>query len=101
MLVLVLWRYHIEAMQRTTTMPPFFLCWPTTGQNVSCRLRRNPTHKLYSCETGKGDNSFGQSLANESGQPVTAPNVPYLFKSNVHNGLAAGGAWITFYPNGR
>jgi RHS repeat-associated protein len=65
--------------------------------------------QLYSCYTGRGENSFAQKLANETGLPVTAPND--LVWINGRGGVFVGppgidgrrnrskpGKMITFYP---
>lgn len=51
-----------------------------TIKQLSSDIRTNPKyHKgmavvLFSCETGKGENSFAQQLANELNTPVIAPD---------------------------
>ena len=55
---------------------------------------------LYSCQTGMGNNSFAQQVANLSGKPWWAPtdNLQYGSKAGQSTGIANGGGWKQFSP---
>ena len=51
-----------------------------TPKNLADKLKKDPDFdkckciRLYSCSTGKGENSFAEQLAKETGKPVEAPD---------------------------
>ena len=81
------------------------------------RIREDPVYgnstkvQLLSCNTGSGDDSYGQRLANALGKPVIAPNNFVWYYSDGRTVVAPGangelvtpnlsrpGNWITFTP---
>jgi hypothetical protein len=57
---------------------------PMSPKQLADEIRKLPGFKdakdvvLYSCNTGKGSNSFGQQLARELGLPVWAPTKAFI-----------------------
>ncbi len=79
------------------------------AKEVADLIRNSPQYiggkqivKLYSCETGKGRNSFAQQLAKELNVEVKAPNkLIYPTTSNdfiIADKLFNRGDWISFKP---
>jgi RHS repeat-associated protein len=91
---------------------------PLTPQQLASQINANAsangkTVKLMSCNTGNGDDSFAQKLANILGKTVIAPNNFVWYYSdgstvvappvggNLDNGpdLQNQGSWISFQPS--
>jgi hypothetical protein len=94
-----------------------------TSEDLARQLRRDSRFKnakqiqLLSCQTGLGENSFAQQLADKLGVPVRAPNNYVFFRADgtpclgdmypTSAGVKAGtyvpgtsGDWIIFRPRG-
>ena len=82
---------------------------PLSPNKAADLIKSDPNYhgepvQLFSCSTGKGNNSFAQKLADKLGVPVTAPTNTLIVDSNGnyrvdgHTGVNNNDGWKTFYP---
>jgi RHS repeat-associated protein len=65
----------------------------------SPNYRRGQSIMLFACNTGRrGENSFGQKLADETGEEVYAPTDKLLRSADGTCGVLDGGTWDVFTP---
>lgn len=78
--------------------------FPVNPKEFSEKIKKHPGYssdkplKLFSCEVGKGENSFAQQVANELGQIVIAPNDLIKFYSNGTTEVTNGGRGLLLLP---
>ena len=56
---------------------------------------------LSACETGKGDNSIAEELAQKFNTYVLAPDVTMTANFITYDSLDSGGHWVLFGPDGK